>query len=124
MNRNTAVFAFFGLGVVLAAALVFASIEFRRMSTAFGALDDRVARLESGGAPRGDAPAPGEASQPDRRAPAGATGEVASELAKIREEIAALRGSSGDHSSGTGGTPGGPAVASTGGSGFNEEDLS
>ncbi|MCE9582311.1 MAG: hypothetical protein K8T20_07445 [Planctomycetes bacterium] len=122
MNRSTAVVSL--LALVLTTAFVFASIEFRRMSGSFATLDDRLARLESGSS-RGDspAPAPGDATQPDRRIPA-PNGDVAAELARIREEIASLRTSSTDHQPGSAGTPSDPVVASSGGPGLNKNDLS
>jgi Spy/CpxP family protein refolding chaperone len=119
MKSSTALTVF--LSLVLTVSFVFASIEFRRMSGTMSALEDRLARIESSSAPRTDAgtPHPGE-----EKHAAGSSGDISSELAKIREDIAALRTSPGSRSTGASDSPDGAPVVAKGGPALSKDDLS
>jgi hypothetical protein len=93
MTKGTgaAVFA----SVVLAAAFVLASVEFRRMAGALAALDERMQKIETGAPAAPAAPAdPGSkaaASGENASHPPATMTDVADELTKLRQEVAALR---------------------------------
>jgi hypothetical protein len=122
MKSSTAITAF--LGLVLTAAFVFASIEFRRMSGSLSALEDRLARVEGTSAPHPDASTQGGARSADDKHASTSSQDIASELAKIREDIAALRNGSASHSAGSADPADTGAVASKGGPALSKDDLS
>ncbi|MEK7465879.1 MAG: hypothetical protein AAB074_00570 [Planctomycetota bacterium] len=118
MKTSTVMSAF--LGLVVSASFVFASIEFRRMAGSLNSLGDRVERLEGGSTSRSE---PGATADANKQAPSSSP-DVALEIARLREEIAALRTGSASHLPGAAGAPGDPLVAAKGGPGLSKDDLS
>ena len=93
------------------------------MSASLSALEDRLARVEGGSAPRSDSTPSGANDSGTGKPTTTASPDVASELARLREEISALRIAS-SHSTGAADPADGVPLASKGGPGLSKDDLS
>ena len=118
MKSSTVVMSF--LGLVVTASFVIASIQFRRMTVA---IEDRLARVEGGVAPRTDGTSSGASETGTDKRPTPLGADVASELAKLREEIAALRLGAANSPAGADPSEAGNLTAK-GGPALSKDDLS